>query len=113
MYPFHFIIEAVKATCIEAMLLKIQMRWTVQVATIEDHRLSKIALFGDLSTAHRDRGALRKRYKDTRVRTPPLTSTIPMEKPRLATEIHGGKPSPKPLHSARTAIETAWNRQRR
>ena len=30
-----------------------------------DHRLPKIVLYGELSTGHRDRGAPKKRYKDS------------------------------------------------
>ena len=32
---------------------------------MDDHRLPKIVLFGELSTANRDRGAPKKRYKDS------------------------------------------------
>ena len=32
---------------------------------MEDYRLPKIALYGELSSGHRDRGAPKKRYKDT------------------------------------------------
>ena len=32
---------------------------------MEDNQLPKIVLYGELSTAHRERGALKKRYKDS------------------------------------------------
>ena len=31
---------------------------------MEDHRLPKVVFYSELSTGHRDRGALKKRYKD-------------------------------------------------
>ena len=47
------------------MLLKSQLRWVGHVSRMEDHRLPKIALYGVLSSGHRNIGALKKRYKDT------------------------------------------------
>ena len=32
---------------------------------VEDHRLPKIVMFGELSTGHRERGAPKKRFKDS------------------------------------------------
>ncbi|XP_078667366.1 uncharacterized protein LOC144909177 [Branchiostoma floridae x Branchiostoma belcheri] len=49
---------------IEAMLLKIQLRWAGHVYRMEDHRLPKIVLYGELSTGQRNRGAPKKRFKD-------------------------------------------------
>jgi len=50
---------------IEAMLLKAQLRWAGHVSRMENHRLPKITLYGELSFGHRDRGAPKKRYKDS------------------------------------------------
>ena len=50
---------------IEAMLLKVQLRWAGHVSRMEDHRLPKITLYGELSTGHCDRGAPKKRYEDS------------------------------------------------
>ena len=50
---------------IEALSMKAQLRWAGHVSRMEDHRLPKIALYGELSSGHRDRGAPKKRYKDT------------------------------------------------
>ncbi|KAL0156964.1 hypothetical protein M9458_048210 [Cirrhinus mrigala] len=49
---------------IEALLLRTQLRWAGHVSRMEDHRLPKIILYGELATGHRDRGAPKKRYKD-------------------------------------------------
>ncbi|XP_069798412.1 uncharacterized protein [Narcine bancroftii] len=48
----------------EFTLLKIQLRWVGHVSRMEDHRLPKIVLYGELSTGHHDRGAPKKRYED-------------------------------------------------
>lgn len=59
------VLEQAGITSIEAMLLKNQLRWAGHVSRMEDHRLPKIALYGELASGHRDRGAPKKRYKDT------------------------------------------------
>ncbi|XP_069745531.1 uncharacterized protein [Narcine bancroftii] len=58
------VLEMAKADSIESTLLKIQLRWVCHISRMEDHRLPKIVLYGELSTGHRDRGAPKKRYKD-------------------------------------------------
>jgi len=47
------------------MLLKAQLRCAGHVSRMEDHRLPKITLYGELSSGHRDRGSPKKRYKDS------------------------------------------------
>ena len=59
------VLEKAKLTSIEAMLLKSQLRWVGHVSRMEDHLLPKIALYGELSSDHRNIGAPKKRYKDT------------------------------------------------
>ena len=44
--------------------LKHHLRWAGYALRMEDHRLPKIALYGELSTGHIERWALKKRYKD-------------------------------------------------
>ena len=44
--------------------MKYQLRCAGHVPRLEDHRLPKIVLFGELSSGHRDRGAPTKRFKD-------------------------------------------------
>ena len=58
------VLQLAEITSIEAMLLKSQFRWAGHVSRMKDQRLPKIALYGELSTGHRDRGAPKKRYKD-------------------------------------------------
>lgn len=59
------ILELAEVTSIEAMVLKIQLRWAGHIARMENHRLPKIMLYGELSSGYRDIGAPRKRYKDS------------------------------------------------
>ena len=59
------VLEQAKLTSIEAMLLKSQLRWVGHVSRMEDHRLPKIALYGERSSGHRNIVAPKKRYKDT------------------------------------------------
>ena len=45
--------------------VKYQLRWAGHVSRMEDHRLPKIVMFGELSSGHRERGAPKKRFKDS------------------------------------------------
>ena len=59
------VLEQADITSIEAMLLKIQLRWAGHVSSMEDHRLPKIILYGELSAGLRNRGAPKQHYKNT------------------------------------------------
>ena len=59
------VLEQAGINSIEAMLLKTQLRWAGHVSRMEDHRLPKVVLYGELSTGHRNRGAPKKRFKDS------------------------------------------------
>ena len=50
------VLEMAKFTSIEAMPLKTQHRWAGRVSGMGDHHLSKITIYGELATSHRDRG---------------------------------------------------------
>ena len=63
------VLEQAETTSIESMLLKVQLHWAGHVSRMEDHRLPKITLFGELSVGHRDRGAPKKRFKDSLKKT--------------------------------------------
>ena len=47
------------------MILKYQLRWASHVSRMEDHRLPKIVMFGELSSGRYERGAPKKRFKDS------------------------------------------------
>ncbi|KAI8515737.1 hypothetical protein Bbelb_065500 [Branchiostoma belcheri] len=57
------VLERAGILSIDATLLNIQLRWAGHVSRMEDHRLPKIVLYGELSTGHRNRGAPKKRFK--------------------------------------------------
>lgn len=44
--------------------MKTLLRWAGHVTRMNDYRLPKIVLFGELSSGHRNVGAPKKRYKD-------------------------------------------------
>ena len=50
---------------IEATLIQLQLRWVGHVYRMEETRLPKMLLYGELCSGKRKRGAPRKRYKDT------------------------------------------------
>ena len=58
------VLEQAEVPSIEAMILKYQLRWAGHVSRLEDHRLPKIVIFGELSSGHRDIEAPKKRFKD-------------------------------------------------
>ena len=105
------VLEQAKLTSIEAMLLKSQLRWVGHVSRMEDHRLPKIALYGELSSGHRNIGAPKKRYKDTLKRLlVPATLTITSGRHSLQTVTYGVKPSTRPCPLSK---KTAWTASRR
>ncbi|XP_078612812.1 uncharacterized protein LOC144882704 [Branchiostoma floridae x Branchiostoma japonicum] len=59
------VLEQAEIPSIEATLMKTQLRWAGHVSRMEDHRLPKIVLYGELSTGYRRRGAPKKRFKDS------------------------------------------------
>ena len=58
------VLERADIPSIESMLLKIQLRWAGHVSRMEHHCLSRIILYGELTSGLQNRGALKKRYKD-------------------------------------------------
>ncbi|KAJ7417985.1 hypothetical protein WISP_61687 [Willisornis vidua] len=52
-------------TRIEAMLMRTQLLWAGHVSRMEDHRLLKIVLYGELATGCCKRGAPKRRCKDS------------------------------------------------
>ncbi|GFN94245.1 hypothetical protein PoB_002075100 [Plakobranchus ocellatus] len=58
------VLEQAEIPSIEALIAKSQLRWAGHVFRMKDHRLPKIALYGEIRSGHRYRGAPKKRYKD-------------------------------------------------
>ena len=62
-------LEKAKFSCIETLFLN------VNVTRMQDHRLPKIPLLGDLSSDHHKVGVSKKRYKDL-LESPPSTNKL-------------------------------------
>lgn len=62
---------------------------------MEDHRLLKIALYGELSTSHRDRGAPKKGYKDCLKKSLGVDRTSQIVKPGVTPSISPVLNSPR------------------
>ena len=58
------VLEKTELPSIESIVLKQQLRWAGHVARMEDSRIPKAVLFGELKAGKRNRGAPKKRYKD-------------------------------------------------
>ena len=58
------VLQRADLSSIEAMVLKSQLRWTGHVIRMNEERLPKQLLYGELTTGKRNRGRPRKRYKD-------------------------------------------------
>ena len=105
------VLEQSKLTSIEAMLLKSQLRWLGHVSRMEDHRLPKIALYGELSSGHRNIGLRRSGTKTLSKRLlVPATLTITSGRHSLQTVTHGVKPS---IRLCPLSKKTAWTASRR
>ena len=59
------VFERTNCISIEAMLLKSFLRWTGHVIRMEDHRIPKQLLFGELVQGYRKQGRPCKSFKDT------------------------------------------------
>ena len=59
------VLERANSVSIEVMLLKAQLRWSGHVIRMEDHRIPRQLLFGELAQGQRKQGRPRKRYKDS------------------------------------------------
>ena len=60
----HEVLSRCQISGIEAFLLKSQLRWTGHVVRMDDHRLPKIMLYGQIANAKRPEGRPLLRYKD-------------------------------------------------
>ena len=62
--PDTEVLERCNIQGIEAMLMRIQFRWSGHVSRMTDNRIPKQLLYGQLVSAKRSQGGQRKRYKD-------------------------------------------------
>ena len=97
------VLEMAKVTSIEAMLLKTQLCWRGHFSGMEDHCLPKIALYGELSTGHRNKGAPRKRYKHTLKRS---LTTCNIDHRQWTTQATNRTNWRRTVYQATTSFET-------
>lgn len=64
MVPHVTILQRAHVTSVEAMLIQRQLRWTGHVIRMDDERLPKAILYGELAEGRRSRGGPKKRFKD-------------------------------------------------
>ena len=58
------VLDMAESTSIEAMILKSRLRWVGHVICMEDNRLPKQLMFGELASGKRKQGRTLKRFKD-------------------------------------------------
>ena len=58
------VLDRAKSTSIEAMILQSRLRWTGHIIRMEDHRLPKQLMYGELCAGKRKRGRPIRRFKD-------------------------------------------------
>jgi hypothetical protein len=63
--PDTEVLQRAKMESIHAMLLRSQLRWSGHVLRMDDSRLPKRLLYGELTVGKRSLGRPKKRYKDT------------------------------------------------
>ena len=59
------VLDRAGSTSIESMLLKSQMRWTGHVIRMEENRIPRQVMYGELKDGARKQGRPKLRYKDT------------------------------------------------
>nr|KAG5705334.1 hypothetical protein BaRGS_011106 [Batillaria attramentaria] len=58
------VLDRAQSCSIESMLLKAQLRWVGHVIRMEEHRMPRRLLYGELAVGRRHQGRPKKRYKD-------------------------------------------------
>ena len=101
------VLQQAGITSIEAMMLKTQLRRAGHGSRMEVHHLTKIVLYGELSTGHHDRGAPK-----TSLRNPcqPVTSIIISGQPLPLIKKPGDTPFTNQSSLMRTTAELPLKR---
>ena len=59
------VLDRTNSTSIESMLIKAQLRWVGHVIRMEEFRISRRLMYGELQLGKRNQGRPKLRYKDT------------------------------------------------
>ena len=59
------VLDRAECTRIEAILIKVQLRWVGNVIRMDDHCMPCQLLYGELDAGKKKQGCSRKQYKDT------------------------------------------------
>jgi len=61
------VLQRANSTSIESILIKAQLRWVGHVIRMEEHRMPRCLMYGELWQGRRYQGRPKLRYKDTEV----------------------------------------------
>ena len=84
--PNTVVLDRSNAKCIESLLVQAQLRWVGHTIRMEDHRMPKQLLYGELASGKRNQGRPRKRYKDMIKDNLPLAEIAPKDLESTANE---------------------------
>ena len=96
------VLDRANSTSIESLLLKAQMRWTGHVIRMEDSRIPRQVLYGELREGSRRQGRPKLRYKDTLKNTLKWSGIQPRHLETNASDRSGWRSL---THKATTAFE--------
>ena len=80
------VLERSDSQSIESLLVKAQLRWVGHVIRMEDYRLPKKLLYGELTSGKRNQGGPKKRFKDTLKSNLQYTQVRPKDLENTAAE---------------------------
>ena len=109
--------DMAESTSTEAMILKSRLRWVGHVIRMEDNRLQKQQMFGELASGKRKQGRPLKRFKDCVKASISHAEITPKELESLAHDRTGWRALTRHAMDTReerrrTQIAEAWERTR-
>ena len=102
------VLDRAESPSIESMLLKAQLRWTGHVVRMDDSRIPRQLMYGELKEGSRKQGRPKLRYKDTLKRNIKWCDIQPRQLEAAAAD----RPAWRSLTSAATAAFEEDRRQR-
>ena len=99
------VLERSNSTSIETLLIKAQLRWVGHVIRMEDYRMPKRLLYGELASGTRNRGRPKKRFKDWIKTSLPYADVNPRDLENTANNRDSWR---KAVHQAGDSHEAAF-----